>query len=144
MKWRIVAIPIACVGLFEMLCATPGQGQKQRSVMDGVYTAEQAKRGADTYTARCAMCHGAGMQGGPEAPALTGAEFLYSWGGKTAGALYNYMRATMPPTEQGSLSDQRYADLLAAVFQKNEYPAGKTELPADPKALADVVIPKDQ
>ena len=128
---------------FAALCAIPGSSQKQRTVMDGVYTAEQAKRGDDAFTAKCAMCHGGEMQGGQEAPAMIGAEFQFTWGGKTAGALYNYIRATMPPTEQGTLSDQRYADILAAIFRKNEFPAGQTELPPDPKALAGIAIPKD-
>jgi mono/diheme cytochrome c family protein len=135
MKWKITVILLACVALW---------GQKPRSVMDGVYTDEQAKKGGDTYTAKCAMCHGGSMQGGPEAPGLAGAEFLFSWNGKTAGALYNYIRATMPPTEEGTLSDQRYADLVAAIFKKNEFPAGRTELPPDPKALQEILIPKDK
>jgi cytochrome c len=120
------------------------QAQKPRSVMDGVYTAEQARRGADTFAARCAMCHGPRMQGGPEAPAMVGAEFLFSWGGKSAGALYNYVHASMPPGEEGTLSGQRCADILAAIFSRNEFPAGKEELPADPKALAEIAIPKDK
>jgi hypothetical protein len=49
----------------------------------------------------------------------------------------------MPPNEQGSLSEQRYADILAAIFRKNEFPAGQSELPADPAALANILIPKD-
>jgi cytochrome c len=142
--WKPAAIPIVCVGLFDMLCAIPGPGQKPRSVMDGVYTAEQAKRGVETYAAKCALCHGGDMQGSQEAPPMAGAEFLFSWGGKSAGALHVYIHATMPPNEQGSLSAQRCADILAAIFQKNEFPAGKTELPADPKALADILIPKDK
>jgi mono/diheme cytochrome c family protein len=133
MRRQLFAIPIACFGLWAM-----------RSVTDGVYTAEQAKRGADTYASRCAMCHGGEMQGGPEAPALIGAEFQFSWGGKTAGALYNYIHASMPPNEQGTLSGQRCADVLAAIFQKNQFPAGQSELPADAKALTDLVIPKDK
>jgi len=131
MKWKITAILLVCVAL---------SGQKPRSVIDGVYTDDQAKRGGDTYTAKCAMCHGGSMQGGPEAPGLAGEEFLFSWNGKTAGALYNYIRATMPPTEEGTLSDRRYADIVAAIFKKNEFPAGQTELPADPKALAEIQI----
>jgi mono/diheme cytochrome c family protein len=135
MKYGITAILLVCAALW---------GQKPRSVMDGVYTVEQAGRGLDTYAAKCAMCHGGDMQGGQEAPALAGAEFLFSWGGKTAGALYNYMRSTMPPTEQGTLSDGRYTDILAAIFQKNEFPAGKTELPADAKTLGEIAIPKEK
>jgi cytochrome c len=138
MNLKIAAIPMA------WLCAVPGSPQKPRSVLDGVYTVEQAKRGADSFAAKCAMCHGGDMQGGQEAPPMAGAEFLYSWGGKTVGALYDYIHMSMPPNEPGGLSDQRYADVVAAIFQKNEFPAGKTELPADPKALAQILIPKDK
>jgi len=140
MKWKSAAI----AGVFVALCAIPGPGQKPRSAMDGVYTIEQAKRGADMFVAKCGTCHGGDMQGGPEAPAMSGAEFLFSWGGKTAGALYEYLRKSMPPNEPGSLTDQRYADMLAAIFRKNDFPAGQTELPADPKALSEIAIPKDK
>lgn len=137
---KLVVLPIACLAL----CAVPGASQKPRSAADGVYTAEQAKRGDDTFTAKCGMCHGGEMQGGQEAPAMIGAEFQFSWGGKTAGALYNYIQASMPPNEQGSLSGQRCADILAAIFRKNGFPAGQAELPADAKALAQILIPKDK
>jgi quinoprotein glucose dehydrogenase len=135
MRWKLAAIPIACAAL----CAT-----NSRSAADGVYTAGQAKRGADAFAAKCALCHGGDMQGSQEAPAMAGAEFLFSWGGKSAGALASYIHAAMPPNEQGTLSDQRCADIVAAIFWKNAFPAGQTELPADPKALADIMIPKDK
>jgi cytochrome c len=139
MRWKLAAIAMACVGLY----AIPAPGQKPRSAKEGVYTAAQAKRGADAFAAKCAMCHGGDMQGsGQEAPALAGPEFLVNWGGKTAGQLFDYMRMSMPPNEQGSLSDQRYADVLAAIFQKNGFAAGETEIPADSKALSDILIPR--
>lgn len=137
---KFVALPIVCF----LICAIPGSSQKPRSVTDGVYTVEQAKRGDDTFTAKCGMCHGGEMQGGQEAPAMIGAEFQFSWGGKTAGALYNYIQASMPPNEQGSLSARRCADVVAAIFRKNGFPSGQTELPADPKALTQILIPKDK
>jgi mono/diheme cytochrome c family protein len=139
MQWKLAAMAMACVGL----CAISAIGQKPRSVKDGVYTVGQAKRGADAFAAKCAMCHGGDMQGsGQEAPALAGSEFLINWGGKTAGQLFDYMRMSMPPNEQGSLSDQRYADILAAIIQKNGFAAGETELPSDLKALSDILIPR--
>ena len=117
---------------------------KPRTALDGVYTADQAKRGAEAYAAKCAGCHSADMRGGPAAAAMAGEEFLFSWGGKSAGQLYDYIHMNMPPEEPGSLNDQRYADIIAAIFQKNEFPAGKVELPADSKALADIQIPKEK
>jgi len=137
---KLALVPVLILGL----CVIPGSGQKTRSLEDGVYTEEQARRGDDTFAAKCGLCHGGEMQGGQEAPAMIGAEFQFSWGGKTAGALYNYIQASMPPNEQGSLSGQRCADILAAIFRKNGFPAGKAELPADAKALSQLSIPKDK
>ena len=47
-------------------------GQEMRSVWDGVYTAEQAKRGEALYGQHCAACHGGTLLGAEAAPALTG------------------------------------------------------------------------
>jgi mono/diheme cytochrome c family protein len=134
---------MALCGLAAGLAVYPVIAQKKpKTVWDGVYTAEQAKRGAEVYAGKCAACHGADMQGGGEAPGMVGAEFLFSWGGKTVEELFTDIKKDMPLDAPGSLSDDRCADLLAAIFQKNEFPAGKVELPAKPEALADVLIPK--
>ena len=124
------------------LCAAICAGQKARSTADGVYTDAQAARGEEAYTAKCAVCHGGGMQGGPEAPAMFGEEFALSWGGKNAGALFAYLRGSMPPTDRDGISGQKYADIMAAIFRKNDYPAGQAELPADLKTLGGIGIPK--
>ena len=34
------------------------------SVWDGVFTAEQARRGETAYLSACASCHGTGLEGG--------------------------------------------------------------------------------
>lgn len=61
--------------------------QAARSVWDGVYTAEQAKRGEALYGEHCASCHGAALAGAEAAPALTGFEFSANWNGLTLGDL---------------------------------------------------------
>ena len=43
--------------------------QAQKTVWDGVYTEEQAKRGGDIYAEKCAMCHGDSLGGVESAPA---------------------------------------------------------------------------
>src|SRR2546425_4608197 len=50
-----------------------------RSVLDGVYTDEQAKRGETTYSTSCASCHGPALAGTEMAPPLTGKSFLDNW-----------------------------------------------------------------
>src|SRR5438876_3128832 len=41
---------------------------ESRSVWDGVYTEEQAKRGESIYRKECAVCHGDMLTGGESAP----------------------------------------------------------------------------
>ena len=54
-----------------------------RSVWDGVYTANQAKRGGGFYNADCASCNGKRLTGGEIAPPLAGGEFMENWNGQT-------------------------------------------------------------
>ena len=41
---------------------------QSQTVWDGVYTAEQAKRGAEVYANHCASCHGLALTGGEVCP----------------------------------------------------------------------------
>lgn len=107
--------------------AAPSGGQ---SVLDGVFTDAQAKRGEDVYTASCAHCHGKALQGGEEAPPL-GAAFISGWKGSTVGDLVAKIRRSMPDDAPASLTDQQYTDVVAFILGSNQYPAGKTELPIE-------------
>ena len=49
------------------------------SVWDGVYTEEQAKRGETIYYERCAVCHGAQLEGGDMTLTLVGGLFTSTW-----------------------------------------------------------------
>jgi mono/diheme cytochrome c family protein len=118
----------------------PALAQKKRSVWDGVYSAEQAKRGVETFKSQCASCHGESMTGGGGAPAAAGPEFVFNWKGKSMADLLEYVKANMPPGSAGSLSDRKYTDLLAAMLQTSEFPAGQAELPTDASELAQVQI----
>jgi len=53
---RVLVFLIALAGV---ICAQPSE----RSVWDGVYTAEQAKRGEALYANNCASCHGSALGG---------------------------------------------------------------------------------
>jgi len=118
--------------------------QTPRSVTDGVYTGEQAKRGRDHYRKRCILCHldnGQGREAEPiiigqslenegdaEAPPVAGEAFLGKWDGKTLKMLYDTMSRTMPVGSAGSLSPQEYADVLAYLLELSKLPAGAQEL----------------
>jgi mono/diheme cytochrome c family protein len=110
--------------------AAPAAPSGGRSVLDGVFTDAQAKRGQDVYTANCAHCHGEALQGGDEAPPL-GPAFISSWKGSTVGDLVAKIRRTMPDDAPASLTDQQYTDVVTFILGSNRYPSGKTELPID-------------
>ena len=111
-----------------------------RSVWDGVYTKEQAGRGLAVYRQECLKCHGENLAGGESSPPLAGAVFLRTWNGKTAGALYENVRKTMPEDDPGNLSTRQYADLVAYIFSANEFPAGQKELDRDVAVLNEIQI----
>jgi S-disulfanyl-L-cysteine oxidoreductase SoxD len=99
-----------------------------QSVWDGVYTADQAKRGEPFYYSECSTCHGEKLAGHEDAPPLAGQDFLESWNGLTVGKLFDKIRLTMPKGEPGEVGVQQKADILAFILSVNKFPAGKTEL----------------
>jgi S-disulfanyl-L-cysteine oxidoreductase SoxD len=109
--------------------------QTTHSVWDGVYTEDQAKRGAAVYAKDCAACHGADLNGGESAPPLVGGTFLSNWNTLTVGDLFERIRESMPQDNPGRLSRQQDADVLAFMLQANEFPAGKSELDKQTEVL---------
>jgi mono/diheme cytochrome c family protein len=109
-------------------------------VWDGVYTAEQARRGQVRYDDQCATCHGDTLGGGESAPPLAGGEFLSNWSGLTAGDLFDRTRSTMPQSKPGSLSREANAEILAYILRMNEFPAGKADLPQASEVLREIKI----
>src|SRR5262249_18972930 len=109
-----------------------------KSVWDGVYTEEQAKRGEPVYAKECAACHGAELMGGESAPALTGGSFLANWNGLTLGDLFDRMKKTMPQSAPGKLTRQQNADVLAFMLSRNKFPLGKSELYKQSEMLKEI------
>jgi mono/diheme cytochrome c family protein len=119
-----------------LLCVI--SAQEAKSVWDGVYTEEQAKRGEPVYLKECAACHGDKMTGGESAPPLTGGAFLANWNGLTVGDLFDRIRKTMPQTAPGHLTKQQTAETLAYMLSMNKFPAGKTELYKQAEMLKEI------
>jgi mono/diheme cytochrome c family protein len=109
--------------------------QPSRSVLDGVYTDDQAKRGETLYGQFCASCHGPALTGGEMAPSLVGGDFATDWVGLTLNDLFERIRLTMPQDTPGSLSRQQNADVLAFMLKAGRYPVGETELPKETEGL---------
>ncbi len=111
-----------------------------RSVWDGVYTAEQAKRGQGEYSAECSACHGAMLDGMDAAPALTGGAFKARWDGVNLGDMADRIRASMPLNNPGTLSRRQAVDVLAYVLSVNGIPPGSTELPGESARLKQILF----
>jgi quinohemoprotein ethanol dehydrogenase len=112
-----------------------------KTTQDGVYSEAQAARGKAQYMQQCAACHGADLAGqGGQTPALTGAAFVPAWNGHSADDLYELIRTSMPKGNPNSLAPDAYADILAYIFQSNNFPAGTGELESTPNALKSVTI----
>jgi mono/diheme cytochrome c family protein len=135
-KFGLVALPVVWMAL---VTAAPHAAQS-RSVVDGVFTDEQAKRGEGAYAKDCSSCHGAGLDGDGFAPGLAGSEFLSNWNGTSVGDLFDRIRVSMPPGSPGSVSPQAKADIVAHLLKSNKYPAGNAELASQVDALKDIKL----
>lgn len=117
--------------------AGPQAAGAGRSVWDGVFTDAQADRGRLQFSAHCASCHGATLQGG-EAKALGGERFWTDWKETTVEYLFNQIRRNMPFSEDGSLAGTlpggTYADIVAHILKTNGFPSGPQELTAETTA----------
>src|SRR5215510_7756892 len=102
-KIKIAAAAIIGLAVIGVYNSTTGAQEASRSVWDGVYTEEQAKRGAALYGRECASCHGTDLTGADEVPALSGPAFLANWDGLTLGDLSERVRRSMPPNKPGQL-----------------------------------------
>lgn len=112
--------------------STKATGNGDKSVLQGVFTDEQAARGDTEHQTNCTTCHGTEK--------YTGDAFKQAWVGRTAFDLFDQLKTTMPDDNPGSLSTQQYVDIIAYIFKSNGYPAGTEVLPADPEALRVIKI----
>jgi alcohol dehydrogenase (cytochrome c) len=103
-----------------------------------LFSAAQSAEGKKIYLQQqCSLCHGESMRGSASAPALADTGFRSAWQGRSLGALFDCMKATMPPGRSGTLSDMDYANLLATILDANGFAAGDSTatLPADIQKL---------
>jgi S-disulfanyl-L-cysteine oxidoreductase SoxD len=120
--------------------AVTSSAQTGASVLEGVYTEEQAKRGEAVSAKLCASCHGPDLSGGEAGPALVGLEFIGNWTNLTVADFFDRVHSTMPADAPGTMTPQQTSDVSAYVLKLNKYPAGKVELPSDLGALKGIKI----
>lgn len=130
-------------------------GQSSETIWQGVYTAEQAKRGEAAYSSNCSYCHRDDLSGGffddgnGRAPALAGPRAFDSsltsrWGDASMGEMIATIASTMPQQRPATLTLQTYVDIVSYILMKNGVPSGNRELPTDVEALQRIVITEKQ
>jgi alcohol dehydrogenase (cytochrome c) len=134
-------------GLIAALLLLPPAGAQRPPRVDPAplasFTPDQAAQGKTVYAAQCGNCHGRNLSGSEFATPLNGTAFSLNWGGKSAAALFTFVRTRMPPTAVGSLTPEATAGVVAYLLQVNGAKAGETALAADPTVLAALRIPRN-
>jgi mono/diheme cytochrome c family protein len=127
------AIVLAAATFVAVAALESTSAQAPRTASEGVFTAEQQKRGEAIYTRECSTCHGERLKGGEGSPPLTGTEFNDNWNDKTVADLFDKIKQTMPapPEQPGKLSPQQTSDVIAHILSVAGFPPGSTELPSD-------------
>jgi mono/diheme cytochrome c family protein len=136
--WGTAAAIAAGRSTFESAQGAPTANG--HTVLEGVYTAEQADRGKGLYTQSCAGCHSADLRGNGTAPSLVEGDFAFQWADSSVGEFFEQIRKLMPSDRPNSLPPQSYADIVAYILQSNQFPAGMMELPPDAAALMQIRI----
>ena len=94
-----------------MACTTMAQDESAPGVLQGVYTAEQAQRGADTFKDICRNCH-----------IPRDFRSIFKQSENTVAIINDYyglISNTMPQDSPGSLSDETYLDIIAYFMSLN-------------------------
>jgi mono/diheme cytochrome c family protein len=133
-------VAVLIVGGFLASLGVAVAAQATRSVNEGVYTADQAKKGEGLYKEQCAACHGDNLEGSGPMPPLAGKDFLANWTGKTLGDLYEKTQTTMPATAPGTLTPEQTADIVAFILSKDNFPTGAAALEGKTEPLAQIKI----
>ena len=129
-KYLIAGLASLCV--IAALSNEVASAQSKTAATGTSFTAAQAARGKESYESSCMDCHGANLDDGEFGGApLKGSAFRAKWLGGSAGRLFAYTRAAMPPDRAGRLPAETYADIVAYLLSRNDVSAGTEELPAD-------------
>ena len=121
----------------------PAAGQETAAIIVPVYTHEQAEAGEGVYRDACADCHLANLRGDFEAPELAGRSFRRAWGNEPIGELLENIRSTMPEDAPESLSDAKYAAVVAYIIRENGGVLGGVSLGGEPTGAATPSQPGD-
>ncbi len=132
-------MPVATAAVVLMLGAAGVTAEQPAGPANGGwYTAAQATSGQMLFNNYCAECHRPDLTGA-DGPALKGAAFQKTFGGRPLSDLYGVEHTTMPAVNPGSLPDTTLLPITAFILQQNGLPAG--EAPLD-KTMLSRTLPK--
>jgi mono/diheme cytochrome c family protein len=103
---------------------------KPAKPLPALFTEAQANTGKQLFSDKCALCHGANLEG-RVGPSLKGKMFLSVQAAHTVADIFRFLSQNMPATLPGSLSHDDYVNLMAFLMQQNGYPQGNAELTFD-------------
>ena len=121
---------VPSIVLFLSLSAMALSQTSKVTVLDGVFSVEQAERGRTVYDNQCAACHGKLLEG-VSAPELTGSRFVRRWREGMLDGIYGFIKERMPLGRSPNLnpiSDREYLDLVTFILKSNDFPTGKSDL----------------
>lgn len=130
-RLRSIAAALAVsAGLAFAISSTPVFGKAGgAAAAPKLYSPAQANTGEKLYASKCAMCHGANLEGGA-GPPLSGPN-LTTLGEKThltIGDMFTYITTNMPMNAPASLSKEQYGAIMAYILKFNGYPPGTKPL----------------
>ena len=119
----------------------------ERTIWDGVFTAEQAAAGGSLYTQYCQGCHGKTGRGTPGGPGVTGANLNKKWEETSLLDFWTFAHTNMPPGAAGRIgSEQDYVNIVAYIMDMHGAEPGESELVWNEEQLGNIYIvrkPKD-
>lgn len=119
----------------------PLEAARANAIATGIlpimFDGEQLQRGRDFFNQYCARCHAPNLLGlfdmreFGEAPALVGDRFLLRWLGRPVSDLHAFFSADTRDGYHGGFTDERYANLIAYLAERNGMAVGAGALPTD-------------
>ena len=125
-KFCFIAAAVSVAVMPLRIHSQDSQTRNAKTVWDGVFSEDQARRGRASYNASCASCHRDDLTG--YEGALKGQKFVDRWREEALESLYSNIKRSMPRNAPGTLETATYLDIVAYILQQNGFPAGVSDL----------------
>jgi mono/diheme cytochrome c family protein len=129
---RFQLLTLACVIAIGSSARAQSPDTSAVTSLSGIYTAEQATKGQDIYSAACLSCH--------KPVEFSGERFWKTLIGRPLYEFFKYVKTDMPGDNPGSLGDEDYANVISYIFTLNSMPAGQKAMPTDSATLSKIMV----